>query len=87
MEFLRPTDYNVIFWSGSINETRLRLDSCRNEVFSEPLLLFSALVLNKSGKKIYACANEENYQVRKKFYRKMYFKLTLVELFHLTDLL
>ncbi|XP_039965755.1 NACHT and WD repeat domain-containing protein 2 [Bactrocera tryoni] len=63
MEFLRPTDYNVIFWSGSINETRLRLDSCRNEVFSEPLLLFSALVMNKCGTKIYACANEENYQV------------------------
>ncbi|XP_053968962.1 NACHT and WD repeat domain-containing protein 2 [Anastrepha ludens] len=63
IEFLRPNDYNVIFWSGSINETRIRLDSCRNELHSEPLLLYSALAINKPRTKIYGCASEENYEV------------------------
>jgi len=29
MEFFTSADYNVVFWSGSINDMRLRLDSCR----------------------------------------------------------
>lgn len=65
MEFTTCSDYNVTFWSGSINETRIRFDSCRGEVFTEPLLLFSALVLNKKRDQLYGCANEANYEVSK----------------------
>lgn len=74
MEFLRPNDYNVIFWSGSINETRLRLDSCRHEAYSEPLMLYSAMAINKARNRIYACANENNYQVSQMWGRVGMFK-------------
>ncbi|XP_068157619.1 LOW QUALITY PROTEIN: NACHT and WD repeat domain-containing protein 2 [Drosophila tropicalis] len=63
MEFFSPTDYNAIFWSGSINEMRLRLDSCRTDKYSNSQQFFSALVMNKDRSKAYGCANEENFGV------------------------
>lgn len=63
MEFSTPSDYNIIFWSGSINETRLQFGSCRAEIHTAPLFFFSALVLNKKRNLLYSCANEDNYEV------------------------
>lgn len=63
MEFFTPLDYNVIFWSGSINEIRLRLDSCRTSNYSNSVHFFSALVMNKGRTRAYGCANKDNFQV------------------------
>lgn len=64
MEFTTPSDYNVTFWAGSINETRIRFDSCRGgESYTNTLQFFSALTLNKGRDRIYGCANEDNYEV------------------------
>ncbi|XP_030375810.1 NACHT and WD repeat domain-containing protein 2 [Scaptodrosophila lebanonensis] len=63
MEFFSPKDYNVIFWSGSINEMRLRLNSCRSGNYSKSQNFFSALAMNKARTKVYGCANEENFEV------------------------
>ena len=63
IEFYTAKDYNQIFWSGSINETRLKFDSHRDEMCTPSLYFFSALVLNKDRSKLYGCANEENYEV------------------------
>ncbi|XP_039495368.1 NACHT and WD repeat domain-containing protein 2 isoform X2 [Drosophila santomea] len=63
MEFFNPADYNVVFWSGSINDMRLRLDSCRGGHYSNCQRLFSAMVMNKDRTRAYGCANEENFEV------------------------
>ncbi|ALC45346.1 CG10185 [Drosophila busckii] len=63
MEFFSPTDYNAVFWSGSINDMRLRLDSCRSASYSNSVNFFSALVMNKARTCAYGCANEENFEV------------------------
>ncbi|KAH8361900.1 hypothetical protein KR200_007131 [Drosophila serrata] len=63
MEFFNPTDYNVVFWSGSINDMRLRLDSCRGGNYSNSQRLYSAMVMNKERTRAYGCANEENFEV------------------------
>lgn len=64
MEFTTPNDYNVTFWSGSINETRIRFGSCRRgDLYTEPLQFYSALALNKARDRLYGCANEDNYEV------------------------
>lgn len=63
MEFFSPQDYNVIFWSGCINEIRLRLDSVRSTNSSNSLHFFSAFVMNKERTRAYGCASEENFQV------------------------
>ncbi|KAI9580289.1 NACHT and WD repeat domain-containing protein 2 [Glossina fuscipes] len=63
MDFTSPKIYNVILWSGSINETRLRYNTFRDELETPTLLFYSALTLNKCGDRIYGCASEENYEV------------------------
>lgn len=63
IEFSTPTKYNLIFWSGSINESRLRFDSYRDDLQTAPLYFFSALALNKNRTHVYGCANEDNYEV------------------------
>lgn len=63
MEFFSPKDYNVIFWSGSINEIRLRLDSCRSGNYSNSVHFFSALVMNKGRTRAYGCASNDNFEV------------------------
>jgi len=63
MEFFTSADYNVVFWSGSINDMRLRLDSCRGGHYSNSQRLYSAMVMNKDRTRAYGCANEENFEV------------------------
>ncbi|XP_055855708.1 NACHT and WD repeat domain-containing protein 2 [Episyrphus balteatus] len=63
MEFFTTDENNIIYWTGSISETRLRLDSTRGPNRSEPLLFHSAMAINKERNKIYCCATEEIYQV------------------------
>lgn len=63
IEFFTSNEYNLIFWSGSINESRLRLDSYKGDLCTPSLYFFSALSLNKMRTKIYGCANENNYEV------------------------
>lgn len=63
IEFFNAQEYNLIFWSGSINELRLRFDSHRGENSPPTLYFFSALTLNKERTRIYGCSNENNFEV------------------------
>ncbi|XP_055907671.1 NACHT and WD repeat domain-containing protein 2 [Eupeodes corollae] len=63
MEFFTTEENNIIYWTGKISETRLRLDSTRGPNRSEPLLFHSALAINRQRNKIYCCATDDIYQV------------------------
>ena len=66
---MKPTHYNLILWSGSINETRLRIDSIRDDAKTNSLHFFSALAMNKECNKLYCCAVEKHFQVKYKKYK------------------
>lgn len=63
IEFIQPKDYTIIYWAGTIVETRLRLDTIRGEKLSDPLLFFSAMAINKKRNQIFCCANKDNFEV------------------------
>lgn len=63
MHFESTTDYKVTYWSGTINETRLRFDSVKSDKPSKELYFHSAMVLNKARTTLFCCMNEETYQV------------------------
>lgn len=77
MEFLTIDDCNIIYWTGTISETKLRLDSTRGEKQCDPVLFHSAMVFNKPRNRIYCCASADNYQVSSTYtYSRM--QITLI---------
>lgn len=63
MQFDSPKDYKIVYWSGTINETRLRFDTVINDQPSKEVYFHSAMVLNKSKDLMFCCKNEDTYQV------------------------
>lgn len=63
MEFLNPSEYHVVYWSGKINETQLRFDTVRKTAQADPTYFHSAMVLTKKWDRMYCCTNKKNYQV------------------------
>lgn len=63
MEFDNPTDYMITFWSGTINDTRLRFDTVKAGNHSEQLYFHSAMVLDKAKTSMFCCRNGDTYQV------------------------
>lgn len=63
MDFLTPTEYQTIFWTGQITDDELRLYTTKENVNLEPLLFHSAMVFNKSRTVVYCCSTPDNYQV------------------------
>ena len=59
-------NYYLIFWSGSINDTRLRLDSCVNGKQSAAIEFHSVLAFDDEMKNMYCCCKADIYQVKMK---------------------
>lgn len=63
MEFESDTDYRVIYWSGQINDVRLRFDTFKENVKIPIINLHSAIVLTRNRKRLYCCVDNDNFQV------------------------
>ncbi|CAD7093198.1 unnamed protein product [Hermetia illucens] len=63
MEFSKPSQYHIVYWSGQINETQLRFDTIRDTIQADPVQFHSAMALNKKWDTLYCCTNENNFQV------------------------
>lgn len=70
MQVWEPTLYHVIYWSGHINETQMRLDSIEGNMISDPLKYHSALAPNKQWDRIYCCVDSDNFAVSEFEYSK-----------------
>lgn len=57
------TIYYVVYWSGQINDTRLRLDTFKGDCRIEPLTFHSVMVPNKAWNKVFCCRNDNNFTV------------------------
>lgn len=57
------TSYIIIYWSGQITTSRLRIDSFLNGYEAEPLLFYSVLTPNKQWNRLYCCSKPTNYSV------------------------
>lgn len=57
-------NYHLIFWSGQINNTQLRLDSFRNSEQVPSVELHSALTFDTEWEHIFCCSTQNNYQVK-----------------------
>lgn len=64
MKIDEPTIYYVVYWSGQINDTRLRLDTFKGDCRIDPLTFHSVMVPNKPWNKVFCCRNDHNFTVR-----------------------
>lgn len=58
-----PQNYHLTFWSGKINNTKLRLDSFRQGQHLNTIDLHSTMTFGSDWNMMYCCCNEETYQV------------------------
>lgn len=63
LKIWEPTSFHIIYWSGHINDTRLRLDSFANEKAFESLEFHSAMAANKDWTRIFCCKSTENFGI------------------------
>lgn len=63
MQIWEPTHYHITYWSGQINEMRLRLDTFDGAIVGEPFECHSVLAPNKQWNRLYCCCNEESFAV------------------------
>lgn len=63
MHMLEPTVYHIIYWSGQITSSRLRIDSFSNTSQTKPLLYYSVLTSDKQWTRLFCCTKPENYSV------------------------
>lgn len=61
MKIEEPTLYYIVYWSGQINDTRLRLDSFKGDTQVESFLFHSVMTPNKPWNKIFCCINDNTY--------------------------
>lgn len=71
MQIHEPTIYDIVYWSGQIVDTRLRLDSFKGDAETEPLIFHSAMAPNKLWNKIYCCRNADNFSVSEFSYEQV----------------
>lgn len=64
VKIIDHNNYHLIFWSGQINKTQLRLDSCRNSERVLSVDLHSALTFDNEWEHIFCCSTPNNYQVK-----------------------
>ncbi|XP_012269999.1 NACHT and WD repeat domain-containing protein 2 [Orussus abietinus] len=67
MEYSTNDDCRIVFWSGSMDDTRLLLHTTSKFqlCFSFLLQIFSAMALSNDKKTLFACANDGDYRVTK----------------------
>lgn len=58
-----PQNYHLIFWTGHINNTKLRLDSCRESQCMDTVDLHSAMTFDADWNTFYCCCTTDTYQV------------------------
>lgn len=63
MEFPSTKEYFVIYWYGQISDTRLRLDTKKEDWDIDPVHFHSAITFDKKRQKFYCCAQEGIFQV------------------------
>lgn len=63
MQIWERTNFHIIYWSGHINEMRLRLDTTNGTIESEPFVCHSVLAPNKQWNRLFCCCSEENFTV------------------------
>lgn len=63
MQIFEPTLYHILYWSGTIDEDRLRLDTFIEDNETDPLLYHSAMAANRQWNRIYCCSTQNNYVV------------------------
>lgn len=66
-QYFSMNTYHILYWSGLINDTRLRLDTKKEEIIVKPILFHSAMIPTKDYDTIYCCNNMDNYEVRIKY--------------------
>lgn len=63
MQIWEPTRFHIVYWSGQINEMRLRLDTINGTIEIESFVCYSVLAPNKQWDSFFCCCNEENFTV------------------------
>lgn len=63
VEYFNFTEWNMVFWSGKINETQLRLNTIRDEQTIPPVFFHSAMVMTKNRDRMFCCINDNTFQV------------------------
>lgn len=63
MQIWEPNRFHIIYWSGHINEMRLRLDTIESTIESESFVCHSVLAPNKQWNRLYCCCTDENFTV------------------------
>lgn len=64
MQIEEAANYYVVYWSGQINDTRLRFDTFKGDTIIEPLTFHSVMSPNKTWDKLYCCCNDNDFSVR-----------------------
>ncbi|XP_020292680.1 NACHT and WD repeat domain-containing protein 2 isoform X2 [Pseudomyrmex gracilis] len=57
--------YWIVFWSGSIDDTRMLLHTYRKKISLDSFQFHSVMVMSKDKTTLYACTNENDYRVTK----------------------
>lgn len=63
MHMFEPTVYHIIYWSGQITSSRLRIDSFSNGSKTQPFLYYSVLTPNKQWNHLFCCTKPDNFSV------------------------
>lgn len=79
MQIWEAMHFHIIYWSGHINEMRLRLDTINGAIVSEPFVCYSVLTPNKQWNRLFCCCSEENFTVSEFNYCEANAKWELVQ--------
>ncbi|KAL6427737.1 hypothetical protein ACFW04_008880 [Cataglyphis niger] len=65
VEYTSLDYYRIIFWSGSLDDTRMLLHTYRKKTSLDPFEFHSAMVMTKDKGTLYACTCKDDYRVVK----------------------
>ncbi|KAM0725564.1 NACHT and WD repeat domain-containing protein 2 [Formica fusca] len=65
VEYTNLDHYRIIFWSGSLDDTRMLLHTYRKKTSLDPFEFHSAMVMTKNKGTLYACTSKDDYRVVK----------------------
>ncbi|XP_011338040.1 NACHT and WD repeat domain-containing protein 2 isoform X2 [Ooceraea biroi] len=65
VEYTNLDHYRIVFWSGSIDDSRMLLHTYKKKISLDPFQFHSAMVMTKDKGTLYACTSKEDYKVVK----------------------
>lgn len=65
MEYTHKSEYRVLHWKESLEDSRMMLCCFKEDVATEPFYFHSAMVLNSEKNEVYACTEDSTYTVQK----------------------